>query len=132
MAEGIMQHLVKEQNLNWEIDSAGTGSWHIGLGPDKRSVSTAKRHGIDISNQICRQFKLQDFDDFDLIVVMDKGNLDDVRALASSKTEFEKIELLLPGKEIPDPYLNDDLFEPVFNIIEKSCADFITRHRSSI
>lgn len=130
MAEGIMQNLVKKQNLNWEIDSAGTGSWHIGHGPDKRSVSTANRHGIDISKQICRQFAIEDFDHFDLIVVMDKSNLSDVRALARNKTDLEKIELLLPGKEVPDPYLNNDLFEPVFNLIEKACADFIDRHQS--
>ncbi|MGV8877437.1 MAG: low molecular weight protein-tyrosine-phosphatase [Sphingobacteriaceae bacterium] len=130
MAEGIMQHLVIKQHLNWEIDSSGTGSWHIGHGPDRRSVATANRHGIDISKQICRQFTIEDFDHFDLIVVMDKSNLAEVRALARNKADLEKIELLLPGKEVPDPYLNDDLFEPVFKLIEKACADFIAQHQS--
>lgn len=130
MAEGIMQHLVKKQNLNWIINSAGTGSWHVGCGPDKRSVLTAKNQGIDISKQVCRQFTAQDFDDFDLIVVMDKNNLADVRRLVRDNADLAKIELLLPDKEVPDPYLNDDLFETVFKLIERGCSDLIARHQN--
>jgi protein-tyrosine phosphatase len=61
LAEGVMQHLADKQNLDWQIDSAGTGNWHVGEGPDRRSVRTARNHGIDISRQVCRQFRRSDF-----------------------------------------------------------------------
>src|ERR1700748_3584586 len=82
LAEGIMQHLADKEGLNWHVDSAGTGNWHIGEGPDHRSVRTAKQHGIDISRQVCRLFTPADFDDFDHILVMDKSNLSNVLAMA--------------------------------------------------
>jgi protein-tyrosine phosphatase len=62
LAEGVMQHLADEHNLGWTVDSAGTGNWHVGEGPDKRSVRTAQRFGVDISKQVCRQFKVADGD----------------------------------------------------------------------
>ena len=51
LAEGIMQHEVAKAGLDWEVDSAGTGNWHVGQGPDRRSVRTAHEQGIDISKQ---------------------------------------------------------------------------------
>ncbi len=72
LAEGIMQHLVKQHGLDWEVDSAGTGNWHVGQGPDKRSTRVARDNGIDISGQVCRVFNVRDFDTFDHILVMDK------------------------------------------------------------
>ena len=62
-----MQHLADERGLDWQVDSAGTGGWHVGEGPDRRSVRTAKNHGIDISGQVCRKFRKSDFEDFDYI-----------------------------------------------------------------
>ena len=82
LAEGIMQHLVKQNGLDWEVDPAGTGNWHVGEGPDKRSTRTAREQGIDISRQVCRLFTPADFDDFDHILVMDKSNLSNVLAMA--------------------------------------------------
>ncbi len=125
LAEGIMKQQVKEAGLDWEIDSAGTGNWHIGKPPDRRSIREAKTCGVDISQQVCRQFKVQDFDDFDLILVMDRNNLSDVLALTQNQHHREKIKLLLNNKEVPDPYFNDDHFAPVFNLIEGGCKDII-------
>jgi len=90
LAEGIMQHLVEKKGLGWQIDSAGTGNWHVGEGPDRRSTRTARDHGIDISRQVCRQFRQRDFDDFDLILVMDKFNLRDVLNMAPNNEAAEK------------------------------------------
>lgn len=129
LAEGIMQHLAKKHKLNWVIDSAGTGNWHIGSGPDNRSTLTAKNRGIDISKQVCRQFTIQDFDDFDLILVMDKNNLKDVKSLARNQTDREKIELFLTDQEVPDPYYDDNHFEAVFDLIEQGCYAFIKKHQ---
>jgi len=126
LAEGIMQHLADEQGFDWQIDSAGTGGWHVGEGPDRRSVRTAKRHGIDISNQVCRQFSYHDFTDFDMIYVMDNSNLYDVLAMAPNDELAAKAKLLLGDKEVPDPYYDETMFEPVFELIEGGCKDIIS------
>jgi protein-tyrosine phosphatase len=125
LAEGVMQHLAKENGLDWQVDSAGTGDWHIGEGPDRRSTCTAKNHGIDISGQVCRLFKVSDFDDFDRIFVMDKNNLKDILAFARNDEDRKKVKLLLGDKIVPDPYYQDDQFEPVFKMIEERCKEII-------
>jgi protein-tyrosine phosphatase len=130
LAEGIMQHLIDKNGLNWQVDSAGTGNWRIGEGPDTRSVRTASNHGIDISKQVCRQLRKSDFDEFDLILVMDKYNLHDVLALAPNEQAAAKVKLLLGDKEVPDPYYDDREFEPVFELIESGCRDMIKSLRS--
>ena len=128
LAEGIMQHLADEQGLSWQIDSAGTGGWHVGEGPDRRSVRTARNHDIDISKQVCRQFRRSDFNDFDLILVMDKYNLSDVLAMAPDEEAAAKVRLLLGNREVPDPYYEDSQFEPVFELIELGCKDIIKQY----
>lgn len=120
-----MKQQVKEAGLDWEIASAGTGSWHIGKPPDRRSIREAKTRGVDISQQVCRQFKVQDFDDFDLILVMDKNNFADVSAFARNQHHRDKVKLLLNDKEVPDPYFNDDHFSLVFDLIESGCKEVI-------
>jgi protein-tyrosine phosphatase len=129
LAEGIMQHLVKQEGLDWEVDSAGTGNWHVGQGPDKRSVRTAREHGIDISQQVCRLFSISDFDTFDYILVMDKSNLANILAFARNDGDIKKVEMLLGDKIVPDPYYDDAQFEPVFKLIEQGCRDFIKKHK---
>lgn len=128
LAEGIMQHLANKANLNWQIDSAGTGNWHIGSGPDKRSVKAAFNEGIDISNQVCRQFRLSDFEEFDLILVMDKSNLSDVMAMARNDADRNKVKMLLGDKIVPDPYYDDNQFAPVFKLIEAGCKEIIKHY----
>jgi len=120
-----MQHLADEQGLDWQIDSAGTGGWHAGEGPDRRAVRTARKHGIDISKQVCRQFSRSDFGDFDHIYVMDKYILADVLAMAPDSRAEAKVKLLLGNREVPDPYFDEDMFEPVFELIERGCRDVI-------
>jgi len=128
LAEGIMQHLVEKNGLDWQIDSAGTGNWHVGEGPDRRSTRTAANHGIDISRQVCRQFRQSDFDDFDLILVMDKFNLRDVLNMAPNDAAADKVKLLLGDKEVPDPYYNDNQFKQVFELIEGGCKRIIREY----
>src|SRR5258707_403371 len=118
LAHGIMEQLAADNNLDWVVDSAGTGNWHIGQGPDPRSTRAASNHGVDISKQICRQFRENDLDEYDVIYVMDKNNYNDVTALARTDEQRKKIKLLLGDKEVPDPYHDDTQFEPVFNLVE--------------
>ena len=131
LAEGIMQHLSDQQHLGWHIDSAGTGNWHVGEGPDRRSVRAARNHGIDISNQVCRQFRRSDFSDFDRILVMDKYNRSDVLAMAPNEQAAKKVGLLMGDSEVPDPYYDDAQFEPVFEMIERGCNAIIEEYRSN-
>jgi protein-tyrosine phosphatase len=122
LAHGIMEHLAKQKGLDWEIESAGTGNWHIGEAPDGRSIRTAHKHGIDISKQICRLFRVSDFDEYDKIFVMDRNNLSDILAMARNA---QKVALLLGDKIVPDPYYDDKQFEPVFKMIEAGCMEII-------
>ncbi len=126
-----MQDLSDKYKLGWEIDSAGTGNWHVGEGPDRRSTREARNRGIDISKQVCRHFRASDFDVFDHIFVMDKNNLKDVLALAPDKQAANKVKLLLGDKEVPDPYYDDTQFAPVFDMILEGCKH-IVKHIAGI
>lgn len=134
LAEGIMQYKAAERGLNWAVDSAGTGFWHVGELPDSRSVETARRYGIDITGQRARQFKPVDFEHFDKIFVMDTQNLRDVLRHARTEEHREKVDLILnqlyPGQNhsVPDPYFDDDGFEAVFRMLDEACEAFINRH----
>ena len=126
LAHGILEHLVKEKNLNWEIDSAGTGNWHIGEKPDRRSIAVAQKYGVDITNQSCRQFDITDFEKYDHILTMDQNNLSDVISLANGDDGVEKVRLFLKNGIVPDPYHDDNQFEPVYLMIEKRYKEIIT------
>ena len=93
LAEGILKK--KAKNLDLIIDSAGTANYHVGKNPDIRSIEIAEKHGIDIKNQIARQFTKNDFINFDVIYAMDKQNYYDIIKKASSKLEIEKVKLIL-------------------------------------
>ncbi|MVN90451.1 low molecular weight protein-tyrosine-phosphatase [Mucilaginibacter aquatilis] len=128
LAEGIMQHLVQQRGLDWTVDSAGTGSWHVGQCPDYRSVRVAKSYGVDISKQVCRQFNVSDFDTFDLLLAMDKNNLNDVLSLARNDLDKAKVRLLLNKQEVPDPYYDDNSFDPVYKLVEDGCKKIIEEY----
>ena len=130
LAEGILKSKV---NLaHFEIDSAGTGHWHVGEQPDPRSVAVGKKFGIDISTQRARQFKPVDFDHFDIIYVMDASNYKNVIALATTNTAKKKVKRLLEEnpassvKDVPDPYYGgDDGFENVYYLIDDACNEIV-------
>ena len=109
------------------VDSAGTGGYHIGALPDKRSIAVAKKNGIDITNQSARKFTAQDLEEFDHIFVMDKSNYENVIVLASDKNQTEKVKLLLAEAnldsiEVPDPYYGgQNGFDKVFDMIHLAC-----------
>lgn len=125
LAHGVLEHLAKENGLEWEIDSAGTGHWHIGEKPDHRSIAVAKNYGVDISQQSCRQFEIGDFDNYDHIFVMDYSNLSDVKALARHDEDHGKVSLFLKNEIVPDPYYDDNLFDPVYKMVERRCREII-------
>lgn len=124
LAEGILKN--KLNNDLFFIDSAGTGGYHIGNKPDHRSIAVAKKYGIDISQQRCRKFKIEDFTIFDLIYVMDQNNFNNIIHLTKEKNQLNKVKLLLNEAnlnttEVPDPYYDDNGFEHVFHLIDDAC-----------
>ncbi|WKK58934.1 low molecular weight protein-tyrosine-phosphatase [Sphingobacterium sp. BN32] len=125
LAHGIMAHMVREAGLDWEIDSAGTGDWHVGHAPDHRSIAVAKNNGIDISGQRAQFFIPDLFDKYDRIFVMDRNNYQDVLALSTSEEHSGKVSLFLDDDIVPDPYYDSDQFEPVFLMIEARCKILI-------
>lgn len=131
LAEGILRNKL-DTNL-FEVDSTGTGNWHVGNPPDKRSVAVAKKYGLDISDLRGRQFTSMDYQDFDHIYVMDRSNLENVLALAEKSEDRAKVSMILdtlfPGEkvDVPDPYYGgDDGFERVYAMLDEAC-DVITQ-----
>lgn len=128
LAEGIMLKLIKENNINMRVDSAGTSSAHVDEAPDHRSVLNAAKHGIDLKPLRARQFKASDFEKFNKIYVMDKSNLANVLALATTEDHKAKVDLFLNAShpnqnlEVPDPYFGGEKgFEDVFQLVYKAC-----------
>ncbi|MES2240524.1 MAG: low molecular weight protein-tyrosine-phosphatase [Bacteroidota bacterium] len=126
LAEGILASKLPKDKF--KVDSAGTGSWHIGHSPDARSIAIAKKHQLDISNQKGRQFKTADFDTFDYIYVMDKSNYHDVIDLAKNEKQKAKVQIILnelyPNEnvDVPDPYYGiDNGFQMVYEMLDDVC-----------
>lgn len=125
LAHGIMEHLAKRNNLDWEIDSAGTAGWHSGKSPDHRSIKVANSHGIDISTQTARQFTAEDFDNYDYILAMDSQNYKDIISLSKDQKQINKVKLFIPNGSVPDPYWDDTQFKPVYDLIYNRSEEFI-------
>jgi protein-tyrosine phosphatase len=126
LAEGVLKHKVTERQLDWLVDSAGTGGWHAGELPDKRSIAIGRKYGIDLTDQRARQFQKADLDTFDLILTMDKTNFRDIHGFAKTDEQRAKIHLIMnfsrPNTdfEVPDPYY-DNRFQLVYDLLDESC-----------
>ena len=135
-AEGVMRHRLREAGLGEDVDveSAGTGGWHIGHPPDERATASAAARGIALDSR-AQRFESSHFDDFDLIVAMDRQNLADIRSLAPHADAEGRIQLLREfdplavesgDLEVPDPYYGgEDGFEEVLDMVERACAGLI-------
>jgi len=127
LAEGILKEKVKVNALEWEVDSAGTGAWHVGELPDHRSIKQAREKGIDITDQRARQFAIDDFNNFDLILAMDSSNYQDILRKATTDEQKEKVKMVMnfeaPGRNesVPDPYWGNDGFGLVYDMLDRAC-----------
>ncbi len=129
-AEGVMKALLRQKGEEdeWEIDSAGTGRWHIGDLPDRRMRLHARQRGLELDHR-CRQVCTDDFDRFDYIIGMDSQNIADLRELAPSPEAEAKIipmgRFLDPIKgfdHVPDPYYEGaEGFELVLDLLQDGC-----------
>lgn len=113
LAEAAMRDAAGREGVAIEVDSAGTGDWHIGKPPDRRAIATAARHGLDIGDLRGRQVGPDDFDAFDRLIALDRNNLAALRALAPDGARA-KLSLLLDhadgraGQDVIDPYFGED------------------------
>ncbi|HEX2161127.1 MAG TPA: low molecular weight protein-tyrosine-phosphatase [Thermoleophilaceae bacterium] len=135
-AEGVMRHLLEREGLGdaVEIDSAGTGDWHVGHAPDERATAAARDRGIALTGQ-ARQVDAADFDAYDLILAMDRANHDDLLALAPDEDARARVRLLreydpeavAAGElEVPDPYYGEvDGFEDVLDLVTRACEGLL-------
>ncbi|NEN90878.1 MAG: low molecular weight phosphotyrosine protein phosphatase [Okeania sp. SIO3H1] len=132
-AENIMNHLIEKANLSGRIvcDSAGTGGYHIGSPPDSRMTYAAKMRGITLKGA-ARKFQVEDFDNFDLILTMDKDNYQDVLRLDTAGKYQDKVKLMcdfcryFDVQEVPDPYYGgQDGFDYVIEILLDACEGLL-------
>jgi low molecular weight protein-tyrosine phosphatase len=140
-AEGTMRALVREAGLEdrIELDSAGTGGWHVGHRPDERATAAAAARGIALDGA-ARRVRAEDFDDFDSILAMDASNRDDLQALADGEEQRAKVRLLRefdPASDgsgdldVPDPYYGEgDGFERVLDHVQAACEGLLAQIRS--
>lgn len=132
-AEGVLRDIAAKEapNLKLEIDSAGTGDYHLDAPPDPRSRRAAMKRGIDISALRARQVTKQDFARFDLILAMDRGNLHELQAMrpADSRATLKLLLDFVPDsatREVPDPYYGDAAaFEEVLDLAEAAARGLL-------
>lgn len=139
LAEAVFRDIVERRGIadQFEIDSAGTGAWHVGHPPDSRMSATADSHGVSMDAIRGRQFVSEDLDQFDHIFAMDRDNLHDILSMDSSRTagpNSEQFRVRLfreadpePGDyQVPDPYYGGDSgFENVYQIVDRTCRALV-------
>ena len=137
LAEGVLEDKAKKAGLNWKVDSAGTGSYHVGDPPHVLSQKVAKQNNIDISKQLCRQFVKEDMLRFDKIYAMDNEVYNDIKRMSSDLWDASKTDLLMneayPGKDldIPDPWYGTEVnYHIVYDMINKACDALIEKFKS--
>jgi protein-tyrosine phosphatase len=136
-AEAVMRHVLEEQGLDSEVevDSAGTGAWHLGEPADRRARAAARRRGIEIDGS-ARQVTRSDLDDFDLVLAADGSNRRDLLRLAGDDPdrrqkvrmlrEFDPAAVRSGDLDVPDPFYGDgDGFEHVFDVVEAACRGLL-------
>ena len=135
LAEGALRARIAASPLagRVQVDSAGTGDWHVGQPPDPRAIDCARRHGVDISQLRGRQVRSDDYLEFDWLLCADQQNLRDVLRRAAAGTHA-KVALLLEwagleaGGSIPDPYTGGHAeFEHAWRLVDSAAQAVVAR-----
>jgi protein-tyrosine phosphatase len=134
LAEAIFNYKLKHLGLQqrFVVDSCGTGDYHIGSQPDKRTVAVAGKHSVPIKHA-CRQLTINDLDEFDYLLAMDSSNQQNILRLASRVEHHPKVLLMRKfdpsdsdDEEVPDPYHGGERdFQEVYDILNRSLDGFI-------
>lgn len=136
LAEAAMRRAADEIGLDLEVDSAGTGDWHVGHPPDLRAQATASAQGIDLAHYRARQVGRGDFDRFDHIIAMDRSNLRNLQEIQPLDARATLSMLLdhLPGHEgrdVADPYYGDERdFTACWELVDQATRAFVERLKS--
>jgi protein-tyrosine phosphatase len=135
LAEGILQHMAHQKQLNWQVHSAGTNGYHNGQAPHPLSQKVALLNGIEISNQISQPLKKQHIANYDLIFAMAQDVLEEIKEIAGEQFDNKKIKLFLneiptlQNQDVPDPYYGGEAgYHEVFEIIKNACAQIIKNY----
>ncbi len=141
LAEGVLSHRLEEAGLSDQVyvDSAGTGAWHVGQAPDTRSAAVAERNGIELRGR-ARGVRIEDFFEFELVLAMDRGNLQDLKDLESGSGSDAAIRLFREfdpeqdgDPDVPDPYYGGpDGFQRVFEMVDRTCAALVDHLRREL
>jgi len=139
MAEAVLRHMVKQQGLEElvEIDSAGTGDWHIGKPPHEGTRRLLEGYGIGYEGMKARQVRSEDYAEFDYIICMDSQNEQDIRQWlpqGSTRAKTMKFMDLLPQRgiaDVPDPYYTGN-FEEVYEMVEAGCRKLLALIREPL
>jgi low molecular weight protein-tyrosine phosphatase len=141
-AEGVMRALVAAAGMQdrVELDSAGTGAWHVGSSPDARASAAARDRGVVLEGA-ARQVRGEDFEQFDLLLAMDGENLRELLRMAADETQREKVRLLREfdpaaagagghALDVPDPYYGAaGGFAEVFELVRAACEGLLAQIR---
>lgn len=141
ISQGVFENVLRREGLQdeVEVDSAGTGAWHVGSAPDDRAIESAAARGLDISGQRARKISPEDCAYFDYVLTMDEQNFRSVSAMCGGDATvrpFLDFDPDSPEREVPDPYFDGpDGFEHVIDLVEAASeglvGDIRKRHLSS-
>ena len=133
LAEAIAKREASRRGYDITIDSAGTGSWHIGETPCANSQKVAKQRGLDISSYRGRQVCSADFDKFDIVIGLDSSNVSNLKKLGCSKAKLLG-EYGANGEDVPDPYFFDGFegFDRVFDMIDRCVVELFEREFTDV
>jgi len=130
-AEGVLRHLAKAAGVDLHVESAGTHDYHVGNAPDARTQKHASGRGYDLSAQRARQVRKRDFEEFDLIVAMDRGHLEILQDNCPPQHQG-KLRMLVRGHDVPDPYYGGaEGFEQVLDMVEAACLGLVSEIKAT-
>ena len=129
-AEGVLRHLSRGAGIEIHVESAGTHDYHVGAAPDARAQKHARSRGYDLSRQRARQLRKRDFEEFDLLVAMDRGHLKIMQDNCPPQHQG-KLRMLVAGHDVPDPYDGGaEGFERVLDMVEAACLGLLSAIRA--
>lgn len=135
MAEGVFRYKALENGVDMFVDSCGTANYHVGEHPHHLSIKISKKHGIDISHLVGRQFSSNDFDKFDVILTMDRSNYHNVINMAGNGEQKSKVKMILnysfpnSNMNVPDPWYGEEPgYEEVFQLLNQAADEFFNQY----
>ena len=130
-AEGVLRELARKEGIALRVESAGTHDYHVGEAPDERAQHHARGRGYDLSAQRARHLRVRDFEEFDLILGMDRGHVE-ILKLRCPGEHHHKLKLFLADRDVPDPYYGGpEGFEQVLDMVEAACRSLLAGLKSA-